>query len=186
MADGRGWRQHPARALPGPSTHPALLAPAHPFSVRQGAPAGQRRRQYHHWCPPRARGSGGSLPGGKALHLSLGSGGQGSQGTSACFLALPLTTSLTPRSSQQTLQASTSPSVKWSCCGPWLPAGCRRERLSDHPGPQVDDPEPRTAQPLRCSSRLAGGQQGRKSQGVSLGPLGYQQARGMSQPSQTL
>lgn len=73
-------------ALPPASTHPAPPAPAHPFSAQRGARAGQRRRQYLRWCQPTARGSGGSLPGGKGLHLTPGSGGQGEPGDLAHYL----------------------------------------------------------------------------------------------------
>ena len=135
--------------LPLPSTHPALPALAHPFSARQGARAGQRRRQYLHWCQPTARGSGGNLPGGQGLHLTPGSGAQGELGDLAhypCDSKFKLTnfTSLTFFLCEMELL--------WALPMSWY----RQEgpaRLPDNQGSREDDPKPRTAQPSRYSSK---------------------------------
>lgn len=58
-------------ALPLLSTHPAPPARVHPFSAQLGAHAGQRHRRYPRWCQPTERGSGGSLPRGKGLYVTL-------------------------------------------------------------------------------------------------------------------
>ena len=128
--------------LPLPSTHPALPALAHPFSAQQGARAGQRRRQYRRWCQPTARGSGGNLPGGQGLHLTLALGLNGSWETW-------LTTRVTLSSSQRTSQASLSSSVKWSCCGPCL----RPDRKGLQGSLTTKGPEQMIPSPGRLSPR---------------------------------
>lgn len=173
-------RQTSAFALP--STHPAPPALAHPFSARQGARAGQRRRQYRHWCQPTARGSGGNLPGGRGLHLTPDSGAQGKPGDLAHY---PCDSKFKPANF-----TSRSSSVKWSCCGPYLCPGIDRKGLQGSlttkgpvkmiPSPGQLSPRDTAAKSPRPTLTLAG----KETQSASRGPPGYQQVCGMSQHMQ--